>query len=97
MERQRPRWTDRWRAAVRPDSDLAEAEGLAAGTGLLTGEVARQATARIDPARLPPCPDCGETSEVVVVDLVAETTTHRCVGCGHRWTVSNRPPSTSDV
>ena len=38
--------SNRWRDALRPDTDMAQAEGLAAGTGLLTGTVAKTAGAR---------------------------------------------------
>ena len=79
-----PRWLD----ALRPDSDLAEAEGLAAGTGLLTGTVARtSATARTVEAD-GVCPNCDGTTEIVVVDLVVHATTLRCQSCGRRWTAS---------
>ncbi|QXC63312.1 hypothetical protein KSP35_11285 [Aquihabitans sp. G128] len=37
-----------WRRALQVDGDLAEVEGLAAGTGLLTGSIA-QATHRAEP------------------------------------------------
>jgi hypothetical protein len=75
----------RWRDAIRPDDDLAAAEGLAAGTGLLTGEVARTSTR---PAAASSCPSCARPGDVVVVDLVLESTTMRCTSCGRRWTVS---------
>ncbi len=77
----------RLRDALRPDTDLAEAEGLAAGTGLLTGTVARSSarTAAIDP-----CPSCHGPGEVVVVDLIGRSTTIRCVDCGRRWTTEDR-------
>lgn len=70
---------------MRPDSDLAQAEGLAAGTGLLTGTVAKTAGAKVA-VTVNRCPACGGKSEVVVVDLVAEATTLRCQSCGRRWT-----------
>jgi hypothetical protein len=76
---------------MRPDSDLAEAEGLAAGTGLLTGTVARSTVS----TRSAPCPACHGPSEVVVVDLVLTATTMRCVDCGRRWTVQDVPHSLS--
>lgn len=76
----------RWREALRPDSDLAEAEGLAAGTGLLTGTVARNAAQRQGTVANPPCPGCQGESEIVVVDLVLGAVTHRCTSCGRRWT-----------
>jgi predicted RNA-binding Zn-ribbon protein involved in translation (DUF1610 family) len=77
--------TSRWRDALRPDSDLALAEGLAAGTGLLTGELARTVgTSRTDTAVR--CVSCEVPAEVVVVDLIDEATTYRCPACGRRWT-----------
>jgi hypothetical protein len=77
----------RWRDALRPDSDLAEAEGLAAGTGLLTGTVARTAGVRKVAAAVEgTCPTCGGPSEIVVVDLIVQTTTLRCQACARRWT-----------
>ncbi|HWJ60520.1 MAG TPA: hypothetical protein VNS19_01005 [Acidimicrobiales bacterium] len=79
--------SNRWRDALRPDSDLAEAEGLAAGTGLLTGTVAKSAgTAKVAVAN-PMCPTCSGPSEIVVVDLVVHSTTLRCQSCGRRWTL----------
>ena len=78
--------SNRWREALRPDSDLAQAEGLAAGTGLLTGTVARTAGARQAHAVDADCPVCGGKADIVVVDLVASSTTARCLSCSHRWT-----------
>lgn len=78
--------TTRWRDALRPDADLAAAEGLAAGTGLLTGTVARTAGTRKVAAVDIACGGCGTPAEIVVVDLVADTTTLRCPSCGRRWT-----------
>ena len=83
----RTRSLKRWRDAIRPDADLAAAEGLAAGTGLLTGELARTTT-HVHPSMLA-CPVCQGESEVLVVDLVARSTTLRCQACGRRW-VSER-------
>lgn len=77
--------TNRWREALRPDSDLAQAEGLAAGTGLLTGTVAKTVDRQDIPADVV-CPSCGGRGEIVVVDLVDHRTTARCVACLHRWT-----------
>ena len=73
--------------ALRPDSDLAQAEGLAAGTGLLTGTVARSAGQRKVLVPNPQCPQCSGTSEIVVVDLIVQSTTLRCTSCGRRWTL----------
>ena len=78
----------RLREVLRPDSDLAEAEGLAAGTGLLTGTVARTAGAQ-KVARETSCPSCGGDSEIVVVDLIVGATTLRCQSCTRRWTIQN--------
>ena len=69
-----------WRRVLSPDSNLAEAEGLAAGTGLLTGDIARGA----EMAKLP-CPECNGVGDVVVIDLVALVVSRRCQVCGHRW------------
>ncbi len=78
--------SQRVRRALRPDGGLAEAEGLAAGTGLLTGSLVRPAAqAQV------PCPTCGGASEVVVIDLVAHETSRSCRRCGRRWTVGAQP------
>ncbi|MCB0971851.1 MAG: hypothetical protein KDA97_10130 [Acidimicrobiales bacterium] len=74
---------------MRPDSDLAQAEGLAAGTGLLTGTVAKTIAQREPAPALRACPTCDGPAEIVVVDLVAEATTLRCTSCGHRWTTES--------
>ena len=81
--------SSRWREALRPDSDLAQAEGLAAGTGLLTGTVARSVGTRKVSLHDARCPGCDGPSEIVVVDLVAEATTLRCTECGRRWTTES--------
>lgn len=79
--------SSRWRDALRPDSDLALAEGLAAGTGLLTGELARTAgSTKTD--TVVRCASCTVPAEVVVVDLIEEATTYRCPSCRRRWTAS---------
>jgi hypothetical protein len=79
--------SNRWREALRPDSDLAQAEGLAAGTGLLTGTVVRSAGQHKVLAPNPACPSCHGSSEIVVVDLIVQATTLRCQSCGRRWTL----------
>jgi len=79
--------TNRWREALRPDSDLAEAEGLAAGTGLLTGTVAKSVGVSKVSLADPVCPACDGQSEIVVVDLIVHATTLRCRSCGRRWTL----------
>lgn len=78
--------SNRWRDALRPDADLAQAEGLAAGTGLLTGTVAKAATSHKVAVLEAGCPTCGGDGEIVVVDLVATSTTMRCLSCARRWT-----------
>jgi predicted Zn finger-like uncharacterized protein len=88
-DRGRFRKTSRWRDALRPDSDLAQAEGLAAGTGLLTGTVARSVGVRTASTADASCPSCGAASEIVVVDLIVHATTLRCPSCAHRWTTQN--------
>ncbi len=78
--------TNRWRNALHPDTDLAQAEGLAAGTGLLTGTLAKSASAHKVAVLDAGCPSCGGDGEIVVVDLVAASTTMRCLSCARRWT-----------
>lgn len=70
----------RWREVLLPDSRLASAEGLAAGTGLLTGSVARSAANVQEP-----CPECRTDGDVVVIDLIDQAVSLRCPRCGHRW------------
>ncbi len=81
--------SSRWRDALRPDSDLAQAEGLAAGTGLLTGTVAKSVGGRSVASANPSCPACSGQSEIVVVDLIVHVTTLRCQSCGRRWTLES--------
>jgi len=81
--------SNRWREALRPDSDLAQAEGLAAGTGLLTGEVARSAPSAAVAVDDTECPACHGQSEIVVVDLIVGRTTLRCRSCGRRWSIQS--------
>ena len=69
-----------WQKVLRVDSDHAEVEGLAAGTGLLTGDLTRSTVT--GPA---PCPRCRKSSEVVAVDLLTEITHLRCRSCAHAW------------
>ena len=88
-ERARIWRSPRWRDALRPDSDLAQAEGLAAGTGLLTGTVAKSAAGSKVAVAHPDCPSCSGQSEIVVVDLIVHATTLRCQSCGRRWTLQN--------
>ena len=77
-----------WRKALDVDSDLAEAEGLAAGTGLLTGGLLRNS--KLAPV---PCPQCGGPGDAMVIDLVARLVTRRCQDCGHRWASDEPVPS----
>lgn len=72
-----------WRKVLLVDGSLAEAEGLAAGTGLITGDLVRSTSAA--PA---PCPECTGQGDVVVIDLVAQLVSRRCRLCGHRWDVT---------
>jgi hypothetical protein len=74
------RWANsRWHDALRVDRGLAELEGLAAGTGLLTGDVVGAG------AMAQPCPVCAGPGEAVVIDLVAHQVSRRCLRCDHRW------------
>ena len=68
-----------WRGVLHPENRLASVEGLAAGTGLLTGSVARSTTV------VAHCPACAAGGEVVVIDLVDHAVSLRCPSCGHRW------------
>ncbi|MEO6988816.1 MAG: hypothetical protein ABI239_09220 [Aquihabitans sp.] len=72
-----------WQKVLRVDSDHAEVEGLAAGTGLLTGDLTRSAN-----AGNAPCPRCGDPGEVTAIDLVAQVTHRRCRSCVHTWSIS---------
>jgi hypothetical protein len=76
-------WLERLRAHWLSRSD--HAEGLAAGTGLLTG---RAAEGRAGEA--PSCPGCGEPGHIDVIDLVARETRYAC-GCGRRWVRTDIP------
>ncbi|MCB1030092.1 MAG: hypothetical protein KDA95_02060 [Acidimicrobiales bacterium] len=81
-------WTNRWRGVLNPDTDFAAAEGLAAGTGILTGTVARSAR-RGATQNGSLCPSCDDVSEIVMVDLVAGSTTLRCTRCTKRWSMES--------
>lgn len=72
-----------WQKVLQVDSDHAEIEGLAAGTGLLTGDLTRSAA-----ASNVPCPRCGKPGEVTAIDLVAQVTHRRCRSCAHAWSIS---------
>ncbi|MCB0976524.1 MAG: hypothetical protein KDB02_03610 [Acidimicrobiales bacterium] len=70
----------KWRKVLQIDSDLAEAEGLAAGTGLLTGSL-------VERADLPDetCPRCDGPGVVVSIDLLDGEVVRRCRSCAHAW------------
>lgn len=72
--------SSRWRNVFQVDSDLAEAEGLAAGTGLLTGSL-------VDETDLPggTCPRCDAEGEVISIDLLDGEVVRRCRTCAHSW------------
>lgn len=70
----------KWRKVLQIDSDLAEAEGLAAGTGLLTGSLAEQADLPLER-----CPRCDGAGEVVSIDLLDDEVVRRCRSCAHPW------------
>ena len=72
-----------WMRARRSDS--ARDEGLAAGTGLLTGLLADRSTRSPRAGELE-CPACGHRAAFTdVIDLVEHRTFHRCAACRHRW------------
>jgi hypothetical protein len=73
---------------VFPPEDLAQVEGLAAGTGLLTGDVAER-RARTSGLPTAPCPHCGKEGDVSVLDLVDHRLVRTCAGCHHRWTADD--------
>ena len=79
----------KWRKALQVDVDHAEAEGRAAGTGLITGDLVQKD--HVADAR---CPRCRGIGEPTVVDLVASTVQRRCKRCGHAW--SSFEPSETD-
>jgi hypothetical protein len=72
----------RW---LRPrTNDQARTEGMAAGTGLLTGSVADGYAA----ATTSSCPRCKASAVVIhVVDLVDRKTDLSCNRCRHYWSV----------
>ena len=75
----------RW---LRPRSnDHARTEGMAAGTGLLTGSVTDAYTADTSS-----CPQCRARAVVIhVVDLVERKTDLCCQRCRHYWSVQGVP------
>jgi predicted RNA-binding Zn-ribbon protein involved in translation (DUF1610 family) len=60
----------------------ARDEGLAAGTGLLTGSVAEKVATEVVA-----CPQCGKPAVVDVLDLVDREARYVCTACAYRWTV----------
>lgn len=70
----------KWRKALQVDGDLAEVEGRAAGTGLITGDLVQKADIAAER-----CPRCRGIGEPTVVDLVSNTVQRRCKRCGHSW------------
>jgi len=71
-------------------TDSARDEGLAAGTGLLTGQLADEFPnaprfGEVD------CPACGHRATATdVIDLVERQTHHHCEVCRHRWATAAR-------
>ena len=68
------------RKALLPDRGMAEAEGLAAGTGLLTGDVARTT-----PVAVAPCPDGHRPWGGGVLALGARAAGGPSPWCGPAW------------
>jgi hypothetical protein len=77
----------RW---LRPrTNDHARTEGMAAGTGLLTGSVADAYAATASN-----CPRCRSKAVAIhVVDLVERRTDLCCQRCGHYWSADGVPAS----
>ena len=71
--------------SLRPRHPASD-EGLAAGTGLLTGPAARE---RAPEDR--PCPHCRGAAQVETIDLVRFQVNWHCHLCGHDW-VEHRVP-----
>lgn len=73
------RWYERIRDLLRPLD--AREEGLAAGTGVLTGKVAERAVTDVQE-----CPMCRRDAAVVdALDLVEKVAHHVCTACNYRW------------
>ena len=71
--------------------DNAREEGLAAGTGLITGQLADAYRGRPG-ARVATCPACGHRATFTdVIDLVEARTHHHCEVCRHRWAAATMP------
>ena len=79
-------WLTRVNHRLRPHHPAAD-EGLAAGTGLLTGVAARDRA----PERRS-CPSCEGDGRVEAIDLVRFRVDWRCDVCGRSWT-ERRVPS----
>jgi hypothetical protein len=62
--------------------DGARFEGLAAGTGLLTGDAARRAVPT--PVQRA-CARCQAPAEIELLDLVDQRTSWHCESCGYKW------------
>ena len=62
-------------------------EGLAAGTGLLTGSTAEGRA----PQAVPTCPHGDGTGHVVVIDLISQAITWRCGTCATEWQTVDVP------
>lgn len=77
-----------WQKVLRVDSDHAAAEGLAAGTGLITGGLTEGSA-----VGTAPCPRCGKLGEAVAIDLVAKMTHRRCRSCAHSWVTNEAAPA----
>jgi hypothetical protein len=60
----------------------AREEGLAAGTGLLTGSVAEKVVTEVAA-----CPQCRRPAVVDLLDLVDRQARYVCTACAHRWNV----------
>ena len=70
-----------WLVALLRPMDARE-EGLAAGTGILTGRVAERV-----PTPVAVCGHCEHPAVVDVLDLVEKKAGYVCTHCAHRWTV----------
>jgi len=82
-----------WMRARRTGS--ARDEGLAAGTGLITGHLADEFRGAPSPGEVD-CPACGHRATFTdVIDLVERRTHHHCEICRHRWAVTAGTSSNS--
>lgn len=70
-------------------ADAAREEGLAAGTGLLTGRVADGVAGA---GTYVACPACHHrTATTNLIDLVERRTGYVCEACRHRWVIEDMP------